>query len=97
MEMSTIFVVLRWLLFHHGYKGSTLQALNSVFLFCTFIFGRVVYQSILVYDYMWDWLMLQWFQKENVSFVYKLILVEMFTAVLINVALNFLWSFLIFR
>ena len=43
MEMSTIFVVTRWLLFKHGYKGTTLQALNSVMLFCTFIFGRVLY------------------------------------------------------
>ena len=46
---------------------------------------------------MWDWLLKQWFYKENVSVVYKLILVEMFLAVLVNVALNFLWSYLIFK
>lgn len=51
----------------------------------------------MVYSFLWDWLVQHWFDKENVTLVYKVILIEMFAAVLINVALNFIWSYLIFR
>ena len=44
-----------------------------------------------------DWLYSEWFEKEGVPTLYKAILVEMAVAVLINVALNFWWSFLIIR
>ena len=36
-----------------------------------------------------------WFEKEGVELLYKLLLVELFIAVLINVVLNFWWSYLI--
>ena len=35
--------------------------------------------------------------KEDVPIIYKVILAEMATAVLINVVLNFYWSWLIIR
>ena len=36
-----------------------------------------------------------WFEKDNVEFLYKLFILEMFTAVVINMVLNFYWSYLI--
>ena len=42
LEISTPFVCARWILFHHGYKGSTWQSINSIMLLLTFIGGRVV-------------------------------------------------------
>ena len=38
-----------------------------------------------------------WFEKEGVELAYKLLLVELFLAVLLNVALNFWWSWLIVK
>ena len=43
------------------------------------------------------WLYSEWFEKEGVPVIYKVILVEMALAVCINVVLNFYWSFLIIR
>jgi len=46
---------------------------------------------------MLGWLMMKMFEKEGVPMLYKLILFELFTAVLINLALNYYWSFLILK
>ena len=45
VEISTLFVTARWLMFAHDMKGGhPLQSANSFALFITFIFGRVFYQ-----------------------------------------------------
>ena len=97
LEISTPFVTLRWLFFHHGYKDTLLQHVNTVMLFITFIFGRVFVQAYIIIAFAIDWLIDTWFHREGVPFVYKLILVEMWGAVLVNVTLNFWWSFLIIK
>ena len=97
LEISTPFVCTRWLFFHHGGKGSILQAINTMFLAVTFIFGRVCVQAYLLTAFAAEWISNEWFVKEDVRLVYKIILIEMFLAVLTNVALNFYWSFLIIR
>ena len=71
------------------------QSLNTLLLAIFFIFGRVFFQAYILWYYQIDWLENMWFEKEGVPMVYKIILVEMFAAVLINVALNFYWSWLI--
>ena len=68
--------------------------MNTVLLFVTFIFGRVVLQIILILGYAVDWVMMT-LQKDDVPFLYKVFIVEMSAAVLINVVLNFFWSYLI--
>ena len=71
------------------------MAINTVFLFFTFLLGRVFVQSYLIWEYAIDWISQTWFEKDGVPLVYKIILVEMALAVLVNVALNFYWSYLI--
>ena len=41
--------------------------------------------------------MIQWFEKVGVPVLYKLILVEIFATVLINLGLNYHWVSLIFK
>mmetsp|Transcript_1750 Transcript_1750/g.2455 ORF Transcript_1750/g.2455 Transcript_1750/m.2455 type:complete len:101 (+) Transcript_1750:508-810(+) len=94
LEVSTPFVCTRWILFHHGYKGTSVQTVNTVLLFVTFIFGRVVMQVYLVLFFAVDWVAMT-LQKDDVPLLYKAFLIEMSAAVLINVALNFFWSYLI--
>ena len=98
LEISTPFVQLRWLYFHHGLTGGALlQNINTICLAFFFIFGRVFVQIFIVWVYAIDWLSDMWFHKEGVSLFYKIILAEMATAVLINIILNGHWSFLIVR
>lgn len=66
-------------------------------LFFFFIFGRVYLQAYLIINYAIDWLVMMFTDKEDVPIIYKVILAEMATAVLINVVLNFYWSWLIIR
>ena len=55
MEASTPFVCLRWLYFHHGLKGSSIQSINSIFLLLVFLAVRIVYHPYLAYEYMWPY------------------------------------------
>ena len=71
------------------------MAINTVFLFFTFLLGRVFVQSYLIWEYAIDWISQTLFEKDGVPLIYKIILVEMALAVLVNVALNFYWSYLI--
>ena len=73
------------------------MVLNTVFLFITFLFGRVFVQAYLIWEFAIEWITQTWFEKEGVPLAYKIILIEMALAVLINVALNFWWSWLIVR
>ena len=97
LEVSTPFVCLRWLYFHHGKKGSLMQTINTVLLAVFFIFGRVILQAYCIIAFDIDWISNMMFHKEGVSTAYKIVLVEMSAAILINVALNFFWSWLIIR
>lgn len=44
VEISTIFLNTRTLMFYHGYDKCLWYNLNAVFTFVTFLFGRVIYQ-----------------------------------------------------
>lgn len=95
LEISTPFVCLRWLYFHHGLKGSMIQNINTVVLFLLFVAARVIYQAYIICAYSIDWVGYMWFEKEGVSLLYKVILAEMALAVLINVVLNYYWTYVI--
>ena len=67
MEISTIFVSLRWLLYTHGYGGSIWYALNAGMMFLTFLFGRLIYQVYIIIFYMADWVYIE-YNKKNLTF-----------------------------
>ena len=73
------------------------MAINTAFLFFTFLLGRVFVQVYLIYFYAIDWISDTWFEREGVPLAYKIILIEMAAAVMVNVVLNFWWSWLIIR
>lgn len=57
MEITTHFVSGRWLLFEHGFTGGCLiQTICSVCLFFSFIFCRVVFETIVFYKSSIPWL-----------------------------------------
>ena len=98
LEVSTPFVCIRWALFKHNIgSGSLLQAANTITLFFFFVFGRVLVQIYVVVFYNIPWLMMMWFEKAGVETGYKVLLLEFFIAVLINVCLNFWWTWLIVK
>ena len=44
IEISTIFLSLRTLMFYHGYDKCAFYNINALLTFFTFLFGRVIYQ-----------------------------------------------------
>ena len=81
-----------------GYLGGTLiQNINTMFLVFTFLFGRVCFQLYIVVIYAMPWLWSLYTEKEGVPVEYKFLLVEMQGAVIVNIILNFMWSWLLIK
>ena len=97
LEISTPFVCIRWLLFHHGKKGSVWQNINTLTLAFFFIGGRIFFQSYIIIAFVFDWLYKFYFEEENVPILYKIFVTEMLFTVFVNVLLNFYWSWLIIK
>ena len=62
-----------------------------------FVVARVIFQAYIIFAYAIDWLNYMWFEKQGVSTLYKVILVEMAIAVLSNVILNYYWTWIIVK
>ena len=57
IEISAIFMNVRWLLYEHGLGQSKWYAINAIVLFLTFVFARMIYQPYIIVvcsGYMYD-------------------------------------------
>ena len=100
MEITTHFVSGRWFLFEHGYSGGHIaQTVCSVMLFFSFIFCRVVFETIVFTKSSIPYLMSFLFNKGGSvnSFGMKMMIVFMGLSVLINYMLNWYWLSLIIK
>ena len=59
IEVSTIFVSVRWLLYKHHMSKSPLYAINAIMMFLFFLFGRLIYQFYITF-----WIGAPWILKE---------------------------------
>ena len=96
MEVSTIFVSLRWLLFTHGFAGSMWYAGNAVAMFFSFLFGRLVYQVYIVVFYLFDWIYIE-YSKKNLTFYQGTVITEMAIMVILSIVLNSYWMLLMVK
>ena len=48
-EISTTYVAMRWLLYKHDMGSSRTYGANAVFMFIFFLFGRLIYQTYIVF------------------------------------------------
>ena len=96
MEISTIFLSLRALLFTHGLQQSKWYAANVVLLFLTFLFGRLFYQIYICVMYLGDWVYHEYMRK-NLTFYQGTVITEMAIMVLLSIALNSYWMLLMIK
>ena len=96
IELSTPFQTFRWLLFKHGMQESKLYAINAMFLFFTFFFGRCVFQVYVVFWYGLGWLVSE-YEKKNLTFYKGVVAFEMGVMVLLSIALNSYWMYLMIK
>lgn len=100
MEITTHFVSGRWLLFEHGYKGGhILQTVCSVMLFLSFIFCRVVFETIVFIKSSIPYLISFMFNtgEQHNSFGMKVMILFMGLSIVINYILNWYWLSLIIK
>ena len=92
IEISTIFMNIRWLLFEHGYGQSTAYAINALFLFFFFILTRMIYQPyilILCSGYIYDE-----YGKKGVGYYKAFVISELVVMVALSMVLNTYWFWL---
>ena len=96
MEISTIFLNLRYLLFTHGYAHTKWYAANAVLMFLTFLFGRLIYQIYICVMYMGDWVYHE-YMKKNLTFYQGTVITEMAIMVILSIVLNSYWMLLMIK
>lgn len=96
MEISTLFVSMRWLLYTHGYAQSKWYALNAIMMFVTFLLGRLVYQIYILVGFGADWIYAE-YMKKNLTLYTWTVITEMAVMVLLSILLNSYWMLLMIK
>ena len=92
VEVSTIFMNVRWLLFEHGYGQSTYYAVNAILLFFFFILTRIIYMPyilVLCSGYIYDE-----YGKKGVGYYKGFVITELIIMVCLSMVLNGYWFWL---
>ena len=95
VEISTIFVALRWLLYTHNLQHSVFTSVNTVLTFFAFLVGRFIYMWWLNFKHLYPLLMLE-FKTSDLAWWQVLLVVEQLIAITLSAILNSYWMYLIF-
>ena len=75
VEVSTIFISYRWLLYTHGQKEAMITQVNTVVSFFAFLLGRFIYMWWLSFKYTIPLLMIE-FKTAELSWWQVCLLIE---------------------
>lgn len=93
-EISTTYVSLRWMIYTHKADKSTCGIINTVTLFFTFLFGRLIYQLWLVFLYGLPKL-INSFETETMEWWEVTLILEISVAIFVSIIMNCFWMYLI--
>lgn len=93
IEISTIFLSVRWLLFTHGHGDSPVYKINGILSFFVFLLGRVIYQFYIVFFIGVDWVYWEYMRK-NLTPYKACVITEMAIMVVLSIVLNSYWFIL---
>ena len=96
MEVSTIFVSARWLLFTHGYAKSPIYAANAICMFFSFLLCRLIFQVYITGWYLFDWVYHE-YMKKSLTFYQGTVVAEMTVMVILSIVLNGYWMWLMIK
>jgi len=75
VEVSTIFVAVRWLLYTHNLQHSVLTSANTVLTFFSFLVGRFIYMWWLNFKHLYPLLVLE-FKTVDLAWWQVLLVIE---------------------
>ena len=93
IEISTIFICLRWLLFAHGKGDSMIYKVNALISFFMFLLGRIIFQFYIVFWFGVDWVYWE-YNRKNLTIYKATVITEMAIMVILSIALNAHWFIL---
>lgn len=93
VEVSTTYICLRWILYTHRQHRTTCHTVNAVFVFFSFLFGRLVFQMVVLFGYGYPKLF-EMLKQESVWWRI-IIVVAMFMALTVSAMMNLFWMWLI--
>jgi hypothetical protein len=95
-EISTLFICIRWFMYTHGHGASIFAAVNTVFIFLSFLTCRLGFQIFAVFGYGIPLIMHQLHSKD-MTFWEVALLLEMGASITASVGLNAFWMVLIIK
>ena len=100
IELSSLFLSFRYLLFKHDLGQSPLSSVNSILFVVTFGLARIVYQSYLILVMGFPNIIREFVKNNNgtiepLAWWKKAFYVEMIFLLVLSMAINFWWFYLI--
>ena len=96
IETSTIFVIIRWLLYTHGQGHSLFAATNTVIIFFTFLLCRLCFQVFASFFYAFP-MLIRMFHTQTLSWWEITLMLAMASSVMAAICLNVFWMVLIIK
>lgn len=93
IEVSSIFLSLRFILFAHGYGETKLYGINALVAFVAFLLGRVFFQTYIIVWVGFDWIARAYMKKDLTVFK-AVVVAELMTMVILSLVLNAYWFML---
>ena len=93
-EVSSNYICIRWLLYTHNKQDTAYGLVNAIAIFITFLFGRLIFQIIVIAGYGLPNAYYQ-FIDTDMEWWEMLILIEACIVVSLSIVLNGYWMYLI--
>ena len=96
VEVSTVFVSMRWLLFTHRLSESKWYGINALMMFFSFLIVRVIFQFYMIFWHASGWIYEE-YGKKNISVYQGFVITQMAIMVVLSFVLNAYWFYLMVK
>ena len=96
IEVSTLFVSARWLLFTHNMAESKWYAINAIVAFFSFLTCRIIFQFYIVID-IGAPIVYADYNKKNLTLYRAFVVSELAIMVILSIVLNSYWFWLMIK
>ena len=97
VEISSTYVCVRWLLYTHKAQNSWVSSVNAMFLFFTFLFGRLIFQLYITIAFAAPWYYVTYMDGAVLLWWMYVVNTILLGSLALSIGMNIYWMALIIQ
>lgn len=97
VEISSTYVCVRWLLYTHKAQNSWVSSVNAMFLFFTFLFGRLIFQLYITIAFAAPWYYVTYMDGAVLLWWMYVVNTILLSSLALSIGMNIYWMALIIQ